>query len=42
MEDIENLISSIVTVPIDDGVKFQLKSIWRLWMKQSIQVLVSA
>ena len=26
-EDIENLISSIVTVPIDDGVKFQLKSI---------------
>ena len=27
MEDIENLISSIVTVPIDDGVKFQLKSI---------------
>lgn len=27
VEDIENLISSIVTVPIDDGVKFQLKSI---------------
>ena len=27
LEDIENLISSIVTVPIDDGVKFQLKSI---------------
>ena len=27
MEDIENLISSIVIVPIDDGVKFQLKSI---------------
>lgn len=26
VEDIENLISSIVTVPIDDGVKFQLKS----------------
>ena len=27
VEDIENLISSIVIVPIDDGVKFQLKSI---------------
>lgn len=27
VEDIENLISSIVTVPIDDGVKFHLKSI---------------
>ena len=27
VEDIENLISSIVTVPIDDGVIFQLKSI---------------
>lgn len=27
VEDIENLISSIITVPIDDGVKFQLKSI---------------
>ena len=27
VEDIENLISSIVTVPIDDGVKVQLKSI---------------
>ena len=27
MDYIENLISSIVTVPIDDGVKFQLKSI---------------
>ena len=27
VEDIENLILSIVTVPIDDGVKFQLKSI---------------
>lgn len=27
VEDIENLIASIVTVPIDDGVKFQLKSI---------------
>ena len=27
VEDIENLISAIVTVPIDDGVKFQLKSI---------------
>ena len=30
VEDIENLISSIVTVPIDDGVKFQLKSIRNL------------
>ena len=27
VEDIENLISAIVTVPIDDGVTFQLKSI---------------
>ena len=27
VEDIENLISAIVTVPIDDGVIFQLKSI---------------
>ena len=27
IEDIENLISAIVSVPIDDGVKFQLKSI---------------
>lgn len=27
VEDIENLISSIITVPIDDGIKFQLKSI---------------
>lgn len=27
VEDIENLISAIVSVPIDDGVKFQLKSI---------------
>lgn len=27
VEDIENLISAIVTAPIDDGVKFQLKSI---------------
>lgn len=27
MEDIENLISAIVSVPADDGVKFQLKSI---------------
>ncbi len=27
VEDIENLISAIVNVPIDDGVKFQLKSI---------------
>ena len=27
VEDVENLISAIVTVPIDDGVKFQLKSI---------------
>ena len=27
VEDIENLISTIVTAPIDDGVKFQLKSI---------------
>ena len=27
VEDIENLISSIVTVPSDDGVKFHLKSI---------------
>ena len=27
VEDIENLISSIIIVPIDDGVKFQLKSI---------------
>ena len=27
VEDIENLISSIVNVPIDDGVKFQLRSI---------------
>lgn len=26
VEDVENLISAIVTVPIDDGVKFQLKS----------------
>ena len=42
MEDIENLISSIVTVPIDDGVKFQLKVFRRLWMKQSIRGFVSA
>lgn len=42
VEDIENLISSIVTVPIDDGVKFQLKVFRRLWMKQSIQVFESA
>lgn len=27
IEDIENLISAIVSVPIDNGVKFQLKSI---------------
>ncbi len=27
VEDIENLISAIVSVPLDDGVKFQLKSI---------------
>ena len=27
VEDIETLISAIVTVPIDDGVEFQLKSI---------------
>ena len=27
VEDIENLISAIVSVTIDDGVKFQLKSI---------------
>lgn len=27
VEDIENLISAIVSVPADDGVKFQLKSI---------------
>ena len=27
VEEIENLISAIVSVPIDDGVKFQLKSI---------------
>ena len=27
VEDIENLISSIVTAPIDDSVKLQLKSI---------------
>ena len=27
VEDIENLISAIVSVPIDDGIKFQLKSI---------------
>ena len=27
VEDIENLISAIVSVPIDDGVNFQLKSI---------------
>ena len=27
VEDIENLISAIVSTPIDDGVKFQLKSI---------------
>ena len=27
VEDVENLISAIVTVPIDDGVKLQLKSI---------------
>ncbi len=27
VEDIENLISAIVSAPIDDGVKFQLKSI---------------
>ena len=27
VEDIENLISAIVSVPIDDGAKFQLKSI---------------
>ena len=26
VEEIENLISAIVSVPIDDGVKFQLKS----------------
>lgn len=42
VEDIENLISSIVTVPIDDGVKFQLKVFRRLWMKQSIRGFVSA
>ncbi len=27
VEDIENLMSSIITVPIEDGVEFQLKSI---------------
>ena len=27
VEDIENLISAIVSVPLDDGVKFHLKSI---------------
>lgn len=27
VEEIENLISAIVSVPADDGVKFQLKSI---------------
>lgn len=27
VEDVENMISAIVSVPIDDGVKFQLKSI---------------
>ena len=27
VEDIENLISAIVSVPLDDGVKFQVKSI---------------
>lgn len=27
VEDIENLIASIITVPIEDGVTFQLKSI---------------
>ena len=27
VEDIENLIAAIVTVPLDDGVTFQLKSI---------------
>lgn len=36
VEDIENLISAIVSVPIDDGVKFQLKAFQRLWMKRSI------
>lgn len=36
VEEIENLISAIVSVPIDDGVKFQLKAFQRLWMKRSI------
>ncbi len=27
MEDIENLMSSIIAVPIEDGMEFQVKSI---------------
>ena len=27
VEDIENLMSSIIAVPIEDGVEFQVKSI---------------
>lgn len=42
VEDIENLISAIVSVPIDDGVKFQLKAFQRLWMKRSIPGFGSA
>lgn len=30
VEDIENLIASIITVPIEDGVTFQLKSISKI------------
>lgn len=42
VEEIENLISAIVSVPIDDGVKFQLKAFQRLWMKRSIPGFGSA
>lgn len=40
VEDVEMIISQIISIPLDDGVSFRVKRIRKSWKKQIILVFV--
>lgn len=42
IEEVENMIASIISVPVDDGVEFRLKAFPRSWTRPSIRASASA
>lgn len=42
VEDVENIISSILSVPLEDGVEFRVKWTPRLWRRRNIRESASA